>query len=144
MNTSLLKINILGLLTILLLICLIGLNITMFYKNNVLRSHIFNTCISHESAINQAIKDINNGKKYVFLRGLLEIDKDKEVKMINEQKEYDFTYISLGCMGGDKFTWTYEQIMTREINEKAKKYVFRTFDKYTLEHFKSQKSHFMQ
>jgi hypothetical protein len=141
MNRYLLKINVLVLLIIHLLICLIALNVKVFYKDIMIRQHVYNNCTSHESAVNQAIKDINNGKKYVFLRGLLDINKDEEVKMINEQKEYDFTYISLECVGGDKFTWTYEQIMRREINEKAKKYVFRTFDKYTLEHFDSKKFH---
>lgn len=141
MNIHLLKINVLGLLIILLLICSIALNVTMFYKDIVIRRYIYSTCITHESAVNQAIKDINNGRKYVFLRGLFDIDKNEELKMINEQKEYEFKYISLGCVGGNKFTWTYEQIMRREINEKAKKYVFHTFDKYTLEHFNNQKSH---
>jgi hypothetical protein len=53
--------------------------------------------------------------------------------MIEEEKKFGFKYISLGCVGGDNFTATYDQIMRRTINEMAHTSLFRTVDKYTWE-----------
>jgi hypothetical protein len=104
---------------LILLICLIALDIHRFYPNTVRKAHIYNTCTSYEAAISQAVKDIENGKKYILLRGLLGMNDVEWQHMMAQEKEFGFKFISLGCMGGDRFTSTYDQIMKRTINEMA-------------------------
>jgi hypothetical protein len=118
---------------LILLICLIALNIHKFYPNTVIKAHIINTCTSYEAAINQAVKDIDCGKKYILLRGMLEMNKAEQQHMMEQEKEFGFKFFSFGCMGGDRYTQVYDQIMRRTINEIAHKSVFWTVDKYTWE-----------
>jgi hypothetical protein len=118
---------------LILLIGLIALDIHKFYPNAVRKAHIYNTCTSYEAAISQAVKDIESGKKYILLSGLLEMNDADALRMMEEEKKFGFKYVSLGCMGGDRFTSTYDQIMKRTINEMAHKCIFRTVDKYTWE-----------
>lgn len=115
-----------------------------FNKNNLMRVYLYNKCTSYESAIDQANKDIANGKLYIFLRGLLDYDSLRDVRLRKEEEKYNFKYISLGCVGSDNYTHVYEQIMRRKINENAQKYIFRTFDKYTIEYFKSKYNYVYQ
>ncbi len=124
--------NLLTTLTILLLICMISLRIHRFHYNEIIKAHIYKACTSNENAINQAIKDIDKGEKYVLLRGLPDTNKDEAEERIKEEKEYSFKYISLGCVSERKYSSIYDQIMRRYINEKAQKKVFRTFDIFTL------------
>jgi hypothetical protein len=118
---------------LILLICLIALDINKFYPNAVIKAHIINTCTSYEAAINQAVKDIDSGKKYILLRGMLEMNKAEQQQMMEQEKEFGFKFFALGCVGGDRYIQVYDQIMRRTINEMAHKYIFRTVDKYTLE-----------
>ena len=111
----------------------------IFRWRNIVHSRILRTCTSYEGAINEAINDINKGEKYIFLTGLLEINAEKEKEMMNQEKTYHFKYISLGCMGRNRYNWVYEQIVRRAINEKAGKCVFRTSDKYTIAEILKQK-----
>ena len=122
-------------LAVLILICLVSIlsfHIHRFLPNVVAKTHIYTTCTSNEAAICQAIKDVENGKKYILMTGLLDIDNEKEKEMKKEEKDFDFKYVSLGCVGGNRFSAVYHQIMRRAINQKANKMVFKTFDIYTL------------
>jgi hypothetical protein len=102
------------------------------------KAHIFKACTSNEAAINQAIKDIESGKKYILIGGLLSINDEDEKRMSKEEKQYGFMYIGTGCVGVHPHVQVYDQVMRRCVNDLAHKYVFRTFDKYTLENFKKR------
>jgi hypothetical protein len=102
------------------------------------KAHIFRTCTSNEAAISQAIKHIESGRKYILLRGLLSINDADEKRMSEEEKQYGFMYIGTGCVGVISYVQVYDQVMRRYVNDLARKYVFRTFDKYTLENFKKR------
>ncbi len=132
--------NLLTTLTILLLICMITLEIHRFRLEEIVRVRIYKAFISNENAINQAIKDINKGEKYILLRGLRGINKDEAEERIKEEKEYSFKYISLGCVSERKYSSIYDQIMRRYISEKAQKKVFWTFDIFTLKEMKKASS----
>lgn len=136
MKKELLVINKMGVLLLVLLLVYIAIYFQYFSRNKVLKAHIVNTCTSEEAAICQATKDIKMCKWYVLLSGLLDIETAKEAE--KKEKIYGCTYISLGCMGGNEYNRIYDQIMKRAINEKAQQFVFKTFDKYTLEHLKDK------
>ena len=139
MKKDLLRLNTASVLILLWLICPIVLIMPIFRWHNIVHSRILRTCTSYEGAINEAIKDINKGEKYIFLTGFLEINDEEEKEMMNLQELYHFKYISLGCMGRNRYNWAYEQIVRRAINEKAGKCVFRTSDKYTIVEILKQK-----
>lgn len=118
---------------LILLVCLIALDIHKFHPNTVRKAHIYNTCTSYEAAISQAVKDIESGKKYILLRGMLEMNKTEEQQMMAQEKEFGFKFVSLGCVSEHPYSDVYDQIMRRTVNEMAHKSVFRTVDKYTWE-----------
>lgn len=123
-------INVLGVSILIALVSLIGLNIELFRPNVVRKVHIINTCTSYEAAINQAVKDINGGKKCILLRGMPDIT-DEEWRLMQEQeKKFGFKFVFWGCVDTNRYINTYDQIMRRTINEVAHKYIFRTVDKY--------------
>ncbi len=132
MKKQLLINQVLAVLILIFLMSILSLQIHRFLPNTVVKTHIYRTCTSNEAAISQAIKDIENGKKYILMTGLLDIDNVREKEMIKEEQDFDFKYVSLGCVGGNRFSAVYHQIMQREINQKANKMVFKTFDIYTL------------
>ena len=136
MKKELLVINKMSVLLLILLLVYVAVYFQYFSRNNILTAHINNTCTSQEAAIYQATKDIEMGKLYVLFSGLLDIETAKEAE--KKEKIYDCTYISLGCMGGSEYRDIYDQVMKRAINEKAQQFVFKTFDKYTLEHLKDK------
>ncbi len=119
---------------------MITLEIHRFRLEEIVRVRIYKAFISNENAINQAIKDINKGEKYILLRGLRGINKDEAEERIKEEKEYSFKYISLGCVSERKYSSIYDQIMRRYISEKAQKKVFWTFDIFTLKEMKKASS----
>ena len=132
MKKQLLINQVLAILILIFLISIFSLYIHCFLPNTVAKAHIYRNCTSNEAAICQAIKDIENGKKYILMTGLLDIDNEKEKEMKKEEKDFDFKYISLGCVGGNRYCAVYHQIMRRAINQKANKMIFKTFDIYTL------------
>jgi hypothetical protein len=136
MKKELLVIDKMGVLLLILLLVYVAINLQYFSRNNVLKAHIINTCTSKEAAIYQATKDIEIGKRYVLVSGLLDVEMAK--KFEEKEKIYSCTYISLGCLGGTANNRIYDQIMRRAINEQAQRYVFHTFDKYTMERFKDK------
>jgi hypothetical protein len=97
------------------------------------KAHIFKTCTSNEAAIRQAMKDIESGRKYIFIGSILDIDDEEIKRMEEEEKQYGFIYLSTGCLGAPRCVRVYDQVMRRKINDIAHKYVFRTFDIFTLE-----------
>jgi hypothetical protein len=137
MNKQLLIINILSLCILMLLICEIAWNIPAFYPSRAMKIHLLNTCISNETAIRQAVKDLEKGKRYILVGGLLDVDYANELE--EKGQKYGFKAIGFGCLGVPKPLHIYDQVMKRTINEKANQFIFRTFDKYTLERLKSRK-----
>jgi hypothetical protein len=126
-------INVLALSILIILVCLIGLNIELFRPNVIRKVHIINTCTSYEAAINQAVKDVDCGKKYILLIGMLDITDEEWQFMVEQENRFGFKFVFWGCVGPNRYINTYDQIMRRTINEMAHKYIFRTVDKYTLE-----------
>jgi hypothetical protein len=132
MKKQLRLIEILGVMILLLLVTMITANIHKFYPNTVAKQHIISTCLSNETAIVQAVKDIKNGRKYIMLFGLRDTDDKEDEEMRENEQKYGFKYVGMGCMGGDEYHYVYDQIMCRAVNEKAQKMLFRTFDIYSL------------
>ena len=79
---------------VLLLLCIILFSATTFTTNSIVKQHIFKTCTSREEAMLQAIKDIENGKTYILLHGLLDYDEEEYLEMLKAEKHYNFKYIN--------------------------------------------------
>ena len=77
--------NLLATLMILLLICMISLRIHRFHYNQIIKAHIYKACTSNENAINQAIKDIDKGKKYILSQGLLYLNEGEIKERMKEE-----------------------------------------------------------
>lgn len=125
-------INVSYCLIVLILPCLFVFSTTIFTSNRLVQQHINQTCTSREEAMLQAIKDIEQGRTYILLHGLLDYDEKEYLEMQIAEKKYGFKYISMGCIGSGENVGLYEQIMSRAVNERAHKSMFRTFDIYTL------------
>jgi hypothetical protein len=127
-----------GYLIVLALPCIFVFSTTVFTPNSIAKQHIRSVCISQEQAISQAIKDVEKARIYIILHGMPDYDEKEYIEMKELEKKYGFKYIGWGCIGGGHNVSLYEQVMKRNINEKAQQFVFRTFDKYTLERFKDK------
>jgi hypothetical protein len=136
MEKKLLRNNILGLFILILLLCQLTWDMPAFYPSRIAKLHLLRTCTSDEAAIQQAVKDLENGKITIIVHGLMDVDFANKIE--EKSKKYGFQAIGFGCMGGTKPMYLYDQIMKRAINEKAQKFVFRTFDTYTLSELKKR------
>jgi hypothetical protein len=136
MNKQLQILNILGVFILILLVCEIAWEIPAFHPQRVLKAYLLKTCVSDETAIRQAVIDIEKDKMCIVATGLMDVDRAKELEV--KGQKYGFKAIGFGCMGAPKPILIYDQMMKRAINEKAQQFVFWTFDKYTLDSMKGR------